>query len=340
MLQQILSFLRTPLTNEELEKHSNIIQTLASIKEASFPTFTRPTHPHPRRNHHSRKTNSRKRHHGFVRNINKPTANGFARNQNSGDSGNAAATAGAGGGKPNNWRENRYISMYSKKANDDNEKHLNSITDKLGKITNDNFEEFSGDIRQDLSKVDENTVKKFVNEIFNRAAMQPIFCGLYVRVLNVCISIPNVQRYISEIIDDYLRLFNTKMTEISADNYEEYCQNNKEKDYRIGYSSFIGELLGYNLVNPGVVYRFAMTIFELVKKETELETCSKANVQDNVGCFKNLIMRLMNTEGDEVATMKDELKAVIAEYLSLGRAVLRKKIGMKSIFDLEDLGKL
>jgi hypothetical protein len=342
MLQQILSFLNTPLSNEELESHAPMVQVLSEIKEAQFSTFTKPRRNHGengdggghrhRPNSRKRYDHSRRRHNGFARNVNQqPAQNGFERRTHQNPSQNQ---------KPNNWRENRYMSMYSKKAKDENEKHFNNITDKLGKITKDNFEELVSQIYESLTKIDDDTTKKFVNELFNRAAMQPIFCEIYVNILARCTGVsPNIQKYITEIIDDYLELFNTKITKISPDNYEEYCQNNKEKDYRIGYSSFIGELLGSGLVSSTAVYRFATTIFEEIKKETEIG-CSKEAIQDNIGCFKNLIMKLMGSNDETVQEMKQALQGAITEYLSPGRPVLRRKIGMKSIFSLEDLLKL
>lgn len=337
MRQEILSFLNSPLGDEEKQSNAKIFDILSNIKEADFSTF-RPN-PAGKRKYQSNRNRNRdfkqgQVHHkrnmdmNFTRNVNTPQNRAFSRNTQ----------------KPtvNNWREkNRYLSMYSKVAKDDNEKHLHAITDKLNKITNDNYDEFVADIHKNLEKVDEPTRKQFVSEIFNRAAMQPVFCRLYVRVLGHCRDISNtIQKYISEIIRDYTELFNTRITKISPDNYDEFCQNNKEKDYRIGYSSFIGELLDYSLVTPDVVCRFSLIIFESVKKETELDACCKENVQDNIGCFKNLIMRLMNANGESIAELKEQIKMNIEEYLSIGRPVLRRKIGMKSIFALEDLKKL
>lgn len=331
VIQHIISYLNKPLNDEEKSFYNKMKLSLDNIIEANFISYNKSSFKNSNRNNfknvkYNRQSNNIKQ--DFSRDTRDKrtfnTGGGFIR-----------------GIHTSTPKKNKYLSMYKKVSKDEYEKHYNDIENKFGKITNSNYDIMIKDIQSSLTKLDTTNTIKFVKNIFNRSASQPLFCKIYVNVLADCIGIQkDIAKYINEIIDEYLELFNKTINCISPDNYDEFCDMNKEKEYRIGYSLFISELYKRNIISDDIIYMFSNSIFSMIIKQTNLEFSknNKENIQDNIGCFKNLVSNyIKNNNNTEYST---NITDSITKYLNIDKKVLRNKIGMKSVFMLEDILKM
>jgi hypothetical protein len=239
-----------------------------------------------------------------------------------------------------NWRESRYAKIFQKENQTNDDKLLDKIKDNLNKLTRSNFTTNIDGIKTYLNDISDEYISKFVQEVFNRASCQDIFCEMYVDALK-CISSSkqSIIPCISTIIEDYLSLFDTKITKKEIDDYDEFCKNNKEKKFRAGYSSFISELYRCDMIPRQIVVSFANTILKNITNDLKKDTNPdiKENIQDNVECFKKLVNRIHSNSSKQ---SYNEMKQHIQNILSLGRKTLKEKMGFKSIFSLEDVSKM
>lgn len=239
-----------------------------------------------------------------------------------------------------NWRESRYAKFFQKENQTKDEELLDKIKDNLNKITRTNFNTNVEGIKGFLAEISENYTTNFVSEVFNRASCQDIFCEMYVDVLKEISTIrKTIIPCITHIIEDYLSLFETKITKKEIEDYDEFCKNNKQKKFRAGYSSFISELYRCEMIGKDIVVSFANTILKNIIRDLEQDTTpnTKENIQDNVECFKKLVKRIHD---DASADNYTEMCEYIQNILSLGRKTLKEKMGFKSIFSLEDVCKM
>lgn len=260
----------------------------------------------------------------------------FARNNNT-----ESKTNGFARNTKTNWRESRYASVFKKENQTANDVLMDSIKDSLNKVSSANFDKSITFIGDKLERLDDTYIPRFVEEVFSRAAGQTIFCKMYVDILKRTIDIkPLIVENITKIIEAYLSIFNTKITKKEIEDYDEFCENNKQKKFRTGYSSFLSELYHCGLINKELVLTFANTILTNVNDDLEKETTPdlKESIQDNVMCFKCLVERVSdNIDNNEQYI---EMGQHIQNILKLGRPVLKVKMGFKSIFALEDMSKL
>lgn len=239
-----------------------------------------------------------------------------------------------------NWRESRYAKFFQKENQTKDDELLDKIKDNLNKITRSNFTTNIDGIKGYLSNISEEYTSRFVSEVFSRASCQDIFCEMYVDVLKEISTIRiSIIPCITHIIEEYLSLFDTKITKKEIEDYDEFCKNNKEKKFRTGYSSFISELYRCDMIGKDIVVSFANTILKNIISDLELETNpnNKESIQDNVECLKKLVHRIHdNASSDNYKEMTEHIQYI----LSLGRKTLKEKMGFKSIFSLEDVTKM
>jgi hypothetical protein len=335
--ENILSYIHSPLCDGERSRHSEFIQLLNSI-----PTFVvQPRFTHGRGGFRGR---GRGRGRGGGRghfNRHKPQR-GF---------GNTRPNAGAGEpngfSRPVGWRQKmggsaEYKSIFGNE-NDLNasEKHLNHIKDRLNKITEDNIDKLTKQILTNLRELEGEFIKKFVNEVFQRAATQPTFIEMYVKLLSNTLKIkPRIRNEINHLIRDFSPIFDIRLERISDEDYDKFCEMNKRKTFREGYSSFIVELVSVNMIDIDELNSIATNLFSKIYSQTQedMSPNTKENLESMIACFRCFMFGMYNdevyAEDDEFQDLVDDVKRYYTEF---GKPILRQKIGMKSVFTIQDI---
>jgi hypothetical protein len=156
--------------------------------------------------------------------------------------------------------------LNEKKGKDDElKKELNG---NLNKLSNGNANKIFKNILELYEKnLEIFDYHHFIEILFDKAVMQPIYCPLYVKLFMelrkkylTLINKPDLntedaegeetlkEDELSSLIRDKCNLFMKMITEFTEDdvlnpnNYDDFCQKNKKKVYKKGFSQFIGEL--------------------------------------------------------------------------------------------------
>ena len=180
------------------------------------------------------------------------------------------------------WRLKKTI--IKKEINTEIDKYKYEINSLLNKLSSKNFDNISTKIMvyysKSLSDDDINILLiNFIDSIFSKAVMQPIYCPYYVKFLNILEEKYKILNLINDKCINYKEIFNKtaknkeNLTEKEA--YDEFCKDNLEKVFKAGYSQFIGELFNNKMINKDIIISniefFVESLKEYIEKDESFE---------------------------------------------------------------------
>lgn len=188
----------------------------------------------------------------------------------------------------------------SKGEVDDLNKELNG---NLNKLSPSNYDK----IYEKIIKlfVDKNNIfdyNYFIDNLFNKSVMQPIFCPLYVKILLI-LKDKSLEKFEEEEISYFLKEkcnkfkdmileFKSKKDDIlNPNDYDDFCEKNKQKIFKKGFSQFIGELYKNNFLDKDYIEDFKNLLYLNIK--TNLDN-DNINIENSVVC----LIQLINTTND------------------------------------------
>lgn len=175
----------------------------------------------------------------------------------------------------------------------------------------------------------------FIDNLFNKSVMQPIFCPLYVKIL-ILIKKKSIELYKTEKISYYLtekcEKFKSMITEfkekkddiLNPNNYDDFCEKNKQKIFKKGFAQFIGELYKNKFLDNKYICSFIYELYINIK--TNLDN-NNLNIENSIVCF----IQLINTTFSKYDFRKTDLFKNVKELISY------KNIPKKIKFKLMDL---
>ena len=210
--------------------------------------------------------------------------------------------------------------------NTDNEK--NKVISLLNKITSKTYDKLSKNI---IELCTNEAMSQFLIEnIFTIAIKQPFYCINYVNLAKLIISkYPIINKFIQEKCNLFFSINkNTVSKDSHTLNYDDFCENNKLKLMKEGYSKFIGELFKASIINYNQTFKtldtFVNTLDDILK-EKEID---KTLIEDNIICITELYKTIhqdLNTSDKEHILQK------------IDTFIKNKSIIKRLIFKLMDL---
>ena len=175
------------------------------------------------------------------------------------------------------------------------------INTMLNKMSPKNFETITGSIIEILSKNRDN-IKFFeftIENIFMKAVTQSVYCKHYTQFIKMLFEQEfNVEDILMEKCDKFKHILKEEedtsrsySKQVTTENYSKFCKDLKDKNFKRGYSQFVGEMYNKKLISRAIVAENIEICVSNVKKY--LETDPKgASVEDNVICLISLITTL------------------------------------------------
>jgi len=224
----------------------------------------------------------------------------------------------------NDWR-NKPKPNFLKKNNDDEiEVFKHDLNGCLNKLSLGNFEHLYPKISELMEKYD--NWEYFIEQLFNKSIIQPIFCPIYVKLLKKTNNTDMIMELLESKIKSYEEILsNTQIRDNSELNYDEFCQNNKNKIIKGGYSQFIGELYMFDLCK----YKRILTNINLFVKNIEN---NDDTIEDNIICLDKLsrtITSAMNIHDKD--RLKKSINSIIKTNVSISK---RLKFKLMDLLDI------
>lgn len=228
----------------------------------------------------------------------------------------------------NVWR-NVYKSPIFKIDRNKLEKQQNEIKSLFNKISNTNFLSIKDKIMKICQDNDE-LIEYSINYIFEIATKQKTYCKQYVKLIEIFINNnEELKSKIEDITSNYKEINSASNIKNSQHlSYDDFCENNKLKVYKQGYSQLIGELflnniIGYQIIIDNISYM--LTYLDICLKNDDI---NQELIEELIICVNELIITILNK-----IKLKD-LKNINTYLLVFNK---NKKIQKRLIFKIMDL---
>jgi hypothetical protein len=188
----------------------------------------------------------------------------------------------------NDWRNKPKPNFLNKNLENNDELNKQDLNSFLNKLSGSNFEQLFPKINETLEKTE--LWDYFIELLFSKSIIQPIFCPVYVKLLKLleptCVNLiemleTKITNYVNVLSDNQIK-DNNELT------YDEFCQNNKLKIIKGGYSQFIGELYINELCKYKQILDNISLFITNIKKNDE-------NIEDNIICLDKLVRTIKDT---------------------------------------------
>ena len=205
----------------------------------------------------------------------------------------------------NDWRNKPKPNFLNKNINNNDELNKQDLNSFLNKLSESNFAQLYPKIYETLEKTD--LWQYFIELLFNKSIIQPIFCPVYVKLLNGMSGHREmILKELESKINNYVTVLSDNQIRDNSDlSYDEFCQNNKLKIIKGGYSQFIGELFVNELCKyKQILDNVNMFISNIKSNDDTLE--------DNIICLDKLIRTIKdNMNIHDRKTVKRNLESCI-----------------------------
>ena len=244
------------------------------------------------------------------------------------------------------------------------EQYSNEINSLLNKLSPKNFEKIKDNILEYYEK-DDVTIEMLkqliiftINNIFSYAIMQPFYCPYYVKLLKIF----DEKFETNDIIDTKCSEFkgvinnsanannansnanassdassNTNASSNTKENkqktneqqeYDDFCDEVKNKKTKEGYSQFIGELYNNSMIKYNTLEININTFFEVLEKEIEKDSKSET-VEYLIICLSKLFLTIAEKLD------KPNSRIIVGKFKTIQKCDIIKRLKFK-IMDITD----
>ena len=227
----------------------------------------------------------------------------------------------------------------------DQEKYQNEINSLLNKMSPKNFTKITLKI-MDFYKGKSETVTNClvdhtINNIFLKAVMQPVYCPYYVKFLkdiNIKFSKePKINQrcvdFLHEVSvsnyktpDKNTKTENNRLTE--QEKYDLFCKDNKDKQYKEGYSQFIGELYNKKMINNKTLENSISHYVGALETSSKIDPKS-VSVDLLLICLCKMIYTVYNRRSDTILTPYIKRIFIIKDIDNLPKRLKFKILDLK-----------
>ena len=177
------------------------------------------------------------------------------------------------------------------------------INGNLNKMTNSNSDKIFAEILKIYSEnIEIFDYENFIENLFDKAVMQPVYCTLYVKLFiqiekkhNSLNS--NKKVTFSELVLIKCNQFKDMIGKFEKDDilnpedYDDFCKKNKEKVFKQGFAQFMGELHKHDFVNTDFLNEYLIALVDNIIYCLENEDI---NIENSSICLIQLIETTMN----------------------------------------------
>jgi hypothetical protein len=151
----------------------------------------------------------------------------------------------------------KYQSKFKNSTQPVDDKILNNIIlSKLNKFSPKTYDEIRDFLYQILGSGEpdlQQMIRDFMKLVFKKAAIEEIFCPLYAKLLSEISSRYSViLQEMNFLQSNYLLIFDD-VQESTSNNYNEFVETQKNKQYRLGYSQFLAELTALEILDVALL---------------------------------------------------------------------------------------
>ena len=209
----------------------------------------------------------------------------------------------------------------SKGKEDDLRKEING---NLNKLSNKNSEKIFSQITKIFtSNIEIFDYSYFIDNLFDKAVMQPIYCPIYVKLFilikDKCMELTQKDEndnILVKLVREKCQNFKNMITEfvninddvLDINDYDDFCNKNKQKLYKKGFSQFIGELYKNDFVDCQYIIEYIDGLINNIKYNLDNEN---TNIENSSICLCELILTSLSKKDFLESDSYDNINEII-----------------------------
>jgi hypothetical protein len=238
----------------------------------------------------------------------------------------------------------RYQSKFKNSSKPVQDKILNNIIlSKLNKFSGATYTDVRDFLYQILGSGEPDLgemVRQFMLLVFKKAASEEKFCSLYAKLLaEISVRYKVILEEMQTLQSNYLEIFDD-IEEVpeGGDNYDAFVEKNRDKQYRQGYSQFLAELAGLEILELSTFEQTFQKLAELMLKYAAMPE-KKTLVDEYSDCLLRMTRVLKKKSTPFFLSAKTSLMNICKDSLDI---LLAKKenyvsLSVKGRFILMDV---
>ena len=174
-----------------------------------------------------------------------------------------------GGGGP---RPRKPAPRFGNRGNADasvEERMMDRIRDKMNKFSEATYEATKTWLTQLLDSGETDFLTDFITMVFEKAAMEKMFCPLYARLITeLCGGFPHLRGELIRIFTEFIKVFEeanepgSQGSQSEGSEYQAFLALRERRKYRRGYSAFLSEIGRLGVISGDDVLRTCSVIVE------------------------------------------------------------------------------
>lgn len=263
------------------------------------------------------------------------------------------------------WRKKKLPSFLDRTVSDA-DKLKNSINLELNKLSGENYKNILDTIKNIMIDIPDDKYTEItsliVDSVFEKAVIQPHFCPHYVKLVLSIVDNDNktvIMTLLRNKCTTYHQILTKKIdgddiekvssinnqntqTEVSDDSsdYDEMCKNNLRKQYKRGFSQFVGELYNYDIITSREILFFCKKMLSNILNDLTSKNIDEDFIEDNIIYFHKLleisIKRLMDRQRRNMNPLYQIIKLIdeLINHKNISKISSRLKFKLKDCHDI------
>jgi hypothetical protein len=140
---------------------------------------------------------------------------------------------------------------------------MDRIRDKMNKFSETTYEPIKAWLSQLLDSGETDFLTDFITMVFEKAAMEKMFCPLYARLITELRSgFPHLDGEMKRIFAEFMGVFVEANEPAEGPEYKAFLALRERRKYRRGYSMFLGEIARLQVITTDEVIRTCGVILD------------------------------------------------------------------------------
>jgi|TARA_R110002074_G_scaffold155788_2_gene311753 hypothetical protein len=207
------------------------------------------------------------------------------------------------------------------------DKDIDELRGLLNKLTSNNYDEMEKQIMKSLTTIidkncKEEDLEKIGEAIFEIGSINKFWSAVFAKLYKTILStFPSMNEIYKKNFSNFLSLFDNIRYVSAEENYDEFCNVNKENEKRRSIGSFFVHLMNNDVIKE-------VAIFELIKqlKETMLGFMDMENKKEEVAEFAENIVILITGGKKRLEAYKNDVTFGWEECVEFIENMTKRKV--------------
>lgn len=240
------------------------------------------------------------------------------------------------------WKSSRYQPVEAKIASESVEDRImGKVKAKVNKIGESTYDATKAFMQQILDSGETGFLDEFMKFVFQKAATEPSFCGLYAKLLHeLADEFGHLRTEMQSRFRDYTSIFTEteKTPDVETADYAAFVEAQERKKFRRGYSQFVAELAKIGEVDWKDFQNLVLRIVQSIKDSYTIPE-NTLLCEEYIDCLSKMCMASASVlaKSDWIKGCMEDLQKIVDTPRTTSPGLTNK--GRFALMDILDFAK-